>query len=70
MTKLTAEQRKNYIEIGGVRCPFCNSEEIESTDSFDGDADSCWQEMQCLNCEEEWTDYYKLIYVETEDDGE
>jgi hypothetical protein len=61
--KLTVKQKKAYIKAGGNKCPFCRSEDIESS-HFEVDSGHSWQPIFCHECESEWNDIYKLADVE------
>lgn len=50
---------KKYVAMKGVRCPHCNSENIEGT-SFEANENGASQEISCSDCEESWIDTYKL----------
>jgi len=56
---LTAKAIKDYLANGGTRCPGCLSTEISGS-SMQVDNDTAWQEIECANCEQTWTDIYKL----------
>jgi hypothetical protein len=58
----TREQVKEYIKNGGRRCPYCGSDEIEG-DDLDFEAEGIYQEVYCLDCENEWYDIHKLIGI-------
>jgi hypothetical protein len=66
MTTPTREARRKYIQMGGVRCLFCGSEQIEGG-PFDCDAGVVWQEIRCLDCGEEWQDIHHLADVQNSD---
>lgn len=57
--KLTQEQADKYLKNGGVRCPYCNSDDI-SGDSVEVDIGSASQEMFCHDCNATWNDLYTL----------
>lgn len=59
---ITETQTKKYVAQGGVRCPVCNSENIEGS-SIEVDAGGAYQEMTCTDCGEEWQDVYRLIDI-------
>ena len=59
--KITMNHRENYIEGGGVHCPFCQSTDITAS-PFEGDTKS--QQVNCDNCGETWYDLYKLIDIQ------
>ena len=60
---MTPEQKQYYLEHYGVRCPFCHDEEI-SGGQWESDAGTCWQNVHCHQCGQEWTDIYNLVDVE------
>jgi DNA-directed RNA polymerase subunit RPC12/RpoP len=52
-----------YIESGGVKCPYCRSENIEGgSRNMDGNWISF--EVTCLECKRDWEDIYTLTGVE------
>lgn len=51
---------EEYVALKGVRCPFCGSCGIEG-DSFDFDGAEASQKIRCLDCDNTWTDVYKLV---------
>ena len=59
---------KEYVEKGGVRCPYCNRTDIESDGVVNTDVGIAWQNMSCIDCNAEWTDEYSLTGYST--DGE
>jgi len=60
---MTEEQKKKYLESGGVRCPYCNSEYL-TTYKMQTDISIAWQGVSCESCGEEWTDQYTLTGVD------
>ena len=56
-------QIDRYLACGGLRCPFCNSDQIEG-DEWDADSGSATQEVGCKDCGESWLDVYKLMSIE------
>lgn len=62
MEKLTDKQRAEYLESAQhiQRCPYCKSEDIDSTEPFDGVSQSC----ACSDCKAQWIDHYTLTGVE------
>lgn len=48
-----------YVRAGGLKCPFCGSEEIEGG-AWNADAGYATQEMSCNDCDEDWLDQYQL----------
>lgn len=63
-TGLSYDMRRKYIESGAVRCPFCNSENIEGG-PVDIDMNFATQQMGCA-CGKTWRDIYRLIDIEGE----
>lgn len=59
----TAELQKKYLEQGGVRCPYCDSDNITGG-SFDTEFGEVYQKIWCEECHKEWTDLYKLVGFE------
>jgi len=66
--KLTFKQKERYILIGGVRCPYCESDNIETVGPVETEQGGALQKVRCLACQKKWTDYYKLFDVEEEKD--
>ena len=63
MSLASEKDLKEYVERGGIRCPFCSSDQIEGG-SFDYEGAQVWQKISCLSCGEEWTDVYELRRAE------
>ena len=61
--KLTKQMEKEYIKKGGIRCPYCRSEDIQTVSSIEADDYGATQRVDCRNCKEEWTDIYKLVGI-------
>ncbi len=60
---MTKEQSDKYVENGGAKCPYCNSEDI-SGGFVEIDTYGAWQPITCNACNKSWRDLYKLIGVE------
>ena len=60
--ELTAQQKKAYLNVQGVSCPFCGSHDIEGgfIETNEGRAT---QPMNCHICGEDWIDYYRLVDI-------
>lgn len=59
---LTEEQRKKYLDEGGVNCPYCGSDEI---DNWAPDCDGhIFVRCLCLDCGKAWVDEYTLTGAE------
>lgn len=61
---MTPEQKKKYIDSGGSKCPYCNSENISAVGCFNADVNSAWRKVACDDCGEVWNDVYRLIDAE------
>ena len=64
MLDLTPKQKSRYIEQGGVKCPFCNNDDITGS-SVEIDSGMATQEVSCETCCETWMDLYSLVGVDT-----
>ena len=60
---LPPEREAAYIAGGGVRCPFCGSDDI-SGGPVEVEAGCAWQNVDCLACDEQWQDLYRLASIE------
>jgi hypothetical protein len=64
MVKLTEIQKKLYLEHRGLRCPVCESSQIDGQGiEFDSE-DIATEEVICLKCGSGWTDTYAITNVE------
>jgi transposase-like protein len=61
-------EAKEYLEHHGLACPFCGSWDIEGG-SMDFEAGEIAQRISCHECNERWTDVYKLAAVADPDSG-
>ena len=61
---ITPEQIKKYIANGGDSCPVCGSKNIEGGE-LDTGMGMVYQNIRCTECNEEWTDEYRLVDVTT-----
>jgi hypothetical protein len=59
---MQVKQAKKYLEQHGLACPFCGSWDIEGG-SMDFEAGEIAQRISCHQCNEQWTDVYKLAAV-------
>jgi hypothetical protein len=53
---------KEYLE-NPHECPYCKSRLIESDGYGDLDGDEYYNKILCNNCDERWTEVYKLTHV-------
>jgi hypothetical protein len=65
---MQAKQAKKYLKQRGIICPFCGSWDIEGA-SMDFEAGEIAQRISCHECNEKWTDVYKLVAVADSDSG-
>lgn len=54
---------EEYVETGGLQCPYCRSDEIAGQ-SFDGEGRHVWSEVHCNECKADWVDIYTLASFE------
>lgn len=59
---ITESQEKKYIENKGLRCPHCNSNDLD-TGCPNADGDVVTIEVTCKKCGEEWKDLYTLTGI-------
>ena len=63
MLKLKEKDKKEYLKSKGLRCPHCESTQIQAGDrDFDEDGEMT-QIISCLNCDSDWMDVYKLMDI-------
>ena len=65
---MQVKQAKKYLEQHGLVCPFCGTWDIEGG-SMDFEAGEIAQRSSCHECNEQWTDVYKLVAVADPDSG-
>lgn len=65
-TVLLDEEVEVYLEQGGVRCPFCGSDDLH-TGRMQTDAGIAWQRVECCSCEARWKDQYRLTGISREE---
>ena len=58
--RLCCLDSKEYVEKGGLRCPYCNRSDIEGDLIVETDVGIAWQNMSCIDCNAEWRDEYSL----------
>ena len=56
-------RKKKYIKSGGVRCPYCGSDNI-SGGHMEVDCTGAWQDVHCDDCGKDWQDIYKMVDME------
>ena len=66
---MKVKQAKKYLEQGGIACPFCGSWDIDGG-SMNFESGEIAQRISCHECDERWTDVYKLVAVADADSGE
>ena len=59
---LTEQQIAEYLDQGGVICPYCESLNIEG-DSVEVDAGGSTQVVTCADCGASWYDCYTLTGI-------
>jgi len=63
--QLTEEQKKKYVDDGGVACPYCSGEELLHEPS-DEDVPT-YQRVECLGCGKVWSNEYSLTGIVVHD---
>jgi transposase-like protein len=66
---MQVKQAKKYLEQRGRSCPLCGSSDIEGG-SMDFESGEISQRISCHECNDRWTDVYKLAAVADPDSGE
>ena len=51
---------KDYVMRSGIPCPFCESEDVDTTGPVQTDIGVAWQPVFCNDCGKEWNDQYTL----------
>lgn len=63
MTTMTQEQ---YLEDKGCCCPHCRSRNIWGMTVY-AEGGKAWQQIECHDCGETWTDQYVMTGFTTEE---
>jgi DNA-directed RNA polymerase subunit RPC12/RpoP len=60
--QITDQQTQKYLESRGIRCPYCDSDNLEPVPPgiMQVDSEEAWMQMQCLDCQQTWDDIYQL----------
>ena len=62
---LTEEMKQDYINSGGITCPYCQSDDITSEDTdYFGSSQST--RVLCNTCNRYWFDIYTLTDIQAE----
>lgn len=61
-TQLSEQQKRRYIEEGGIRCPYCRGLLLDPG-NLEVDGAHAWCHVTCLDCREEWFDHYTLTAI-------
>jgi len=57
-------KEKKYLEAAGNICPYCLSDDVETSNAMGTDVNIAWRYVDCYNCGSEWKDLYKLVGAE------
>ena len=60
---ITDEQKKRYIVQTGLRCPYCQSDQVASAPPFKADTGEFTQLCSCDDCNRAWENTYTLSDV-------
>lgn len=52
--------QKEYVSIGGSKCPHCSSSNILTDNGIQADAGHAWQDVSCDDCGATWQDIWLL----------
>lgn len=63
-TRLTDEAAKHYVATGGVRCPHCQSDDVDAS-PIQADGGVAWGKVECMACGARWRDQFTLSGVES-----
>jgi len=64
--QLTQETAEEYINSGGIDCPFCGAKDSVQTDRVDPSTGVA--ESNCTNCAKTWAEYWKMYGISDDDD--
>jgi hypothetical protein len=59
---LTQAQRRHYVAGGGVRCPHCHSDRL-NTGQGEFDAGIAWVTVRCATCRQAWHEVFHLATI-------
>ena len=65
---LADEQKRQYAESGGVRCPYCGSDYLEAG-LYDAGEGYFKQNVTCTGCGKRWDEVFHMDYIEEVNDG-
>ena len=65
LKKLTAKEKKYYIEKAYEHCPYCHSEDL-SGGNLEADGKVASEEVRCAMCGRTWTCIYTITGIEEE----
>ena len=54
--------KQQYLNEGGVRCPYCGSENLKCRITTTNDG-FIYQKVTCLTCNKTWLDVYTLTDI-------
>jgi len=49
-----------YAELKEPQCPYCHSRDVKGINEHESSGNEIWIGMTCNNCNEKWTETYKL----------
>lgn len=60
--QLTPQEKRNWIKRRYSHCPYCDCEDLDTTDEdIDGNIITLY--VICCNCTREWNEHYKLYEI-------
>jgi len=61
--KLSKAKIKEYVDSGGVCCPFCGGNDLSSSSGYPTEDGIITQLISCGNCPAMWIDVFRLITI-------
>lgn len=53
---------RKYVEAGGVKCPYCQSEDLQASNQ-EIDESGIYFDCECKSCLREWKEHYVLAAI-------
>ncbi len=63
VARLTRTQRKRYVEVEGIICPWCQSKALKLGEITMDEFTFIRQTVVCLSCNKRWKDIYELTDI-------
>ena len=66
---LSETEIDTYVAEGGVKCPYCQSEDLEASNQEFTEA-GIFFDCACIGCLHEWKEHYKLASITSKEDDD